>query len=209
MAARAPWRAAVSRLTNLPSALTSFLGREEDLQKARELLLQPRVRLLTLTGAPGIGKTRLALQVAADLLDAFEDGVFLVELAPVSDPDLLPETIARTLGLKAEGAQPLEDLVLKHLSERRMLLVLDNFEHLLDAAPSAVRLLEGSPLLKILATSREALHVRGERRQQVPPLTVPEPGHLPSIKTLSALFVSCALCRACGGSLPGLCADRG
>ena len=82
--------------------------------------------------------------------------------------------------------------MLKHLSERRTLLVLDNFEHLLDAAPSVVRLLEGSPLLKMLATSREALHVRGERRQQVPPLTVPEPGHLPSIKTLT-LYSSVAL----------------
>ena len=86
VAARAPWRADRSRLTNLPSALTSFLGREEDLQKARELLLQPKVRLLTLTGAPGIGKTRMALQVAADLLDAFEDGVFLVEFSPNQRP---------------------------------------------------------------------------------------------------------------------------
>jgi predicted ATPase len=193
-ASRAPWRAVHSRLTNLPSALTSFVGREDDLQKARGLLLQPKVRLLTLTGAPGIGKTRLALQVAADLLDSFNDGVFLVELAPVSDPDLLADTIARTLGLKPEGAQPVEDLLLKHMSERRMMLVLDNLEHLLDVAPWVVRLLERSPLLKVLATSREALHVRGERRLPVPPLSVPEQGHLPAIEALKqyssvALFV--------------------
>lgn len=194
IAARAPWRAAHSRLTNLPSALTSFVGREVDLQKARDLLIQPGVRLLTLTGAPGIGKTRLALEVAAELLDAFEDGVFLVDLAPVSDPDLLPDTIARTLGVKAESVQPVEDSLLKYLSERKMLLVLDNLEHLLDTAPSVVRLLEGSPWLKVLATSREALHVKGERRLPVPPLSVPEHGHLPDIEKLAqyssvALFV--------------------
>jgi predicted ATPase/DNA-binding XRE family transcriptional regulator/Tfp pilus assembly protein PilF len=192
VAARAPWRAVHSRLTNLPSALTSFVGREEDLQKARDLLLQRNVRLLTLTGAPGIGKTRLALQVAADLLDTFEDGVYLVELAPASDPDLLLDVIARTLSLKSDGSQPVEEILLKHLSERRTLLVLDNFEHLLDAAPSVVRLLEGSPLLKVLATSREMLHVRGERRLPVPPLSVPEQGHLQDIESL-ALYSSVAL----------------
>lgn len=191
-ATQAPWRAAHNRLTNLPAALTSFVGRDEELQKARDLLLQPRVRLLTLTGAPGIGKTRLALHVASDLLDTFEDGVFLVELASASDPDLLPDTIARTLGLKPEGSQSVEDLLLKHLSERRIMLVLDNFEHLLDAAAWVVKLLEGSPLLKVLATSREALHVRGERRLPVPALRIPEQGHLPAVEAL-ALYSSVAL----------------
>lgn len=193
-AGRAPWRAVHSRQTNLPSALTSFVGREDDLQKVRDLLLQPSVRLLTLIGAPGIGKTRLALEVATELMEAFEDGVFLVDLAPVSNPDLLVDTIARTLGVKPEGAQPVEDSLLKYLSDRKMLLVLDNLEHLLDTSPTVVRLLEGSPWLKVLATSREALHVKGERRLPVPPLSVPEPGHVLSAKELAryssvALFV--------------------
>ncbi|MDQ6695436.1 MAG: tetratricopeptide repeat protein [Chloroflexota bacterium] len=193
-AARAPWRSAHSRLTNLPSVLTSFVGREEDVDKALSLLLQPKVRLLTLTGAPGIGKTRLALQVASNLAGNFEDGVFLVELAPIRDPDLLSATVARTLGLKEEATQTVEDLLLKHLSDRRMLLVLDNFEQLLDAAPAVVRLLEASPWLKVLVTSREVLHVRGERRLPVPPLSTPERGHLPRIEALAqyssvALFI--------------------
>ena len=192
VAARAPWRAAHSRLSNLPSALTSFVGREDDLQKAHDLLLQPSVRLLTLIGAPGIGKTRLALEVAAELLDAFEDGVFWVDLAPVSNPDLLTDTVTRTLGVKPEGAQPVEHSLLKYLSVRKMLLVLDNMEHLLDSAPSVVRLLEGSPWLKVLATSREALHVKGERRLPVPPLGVPERGHLLAVEAL-ALYSSVEL----------------
>ena len=150
------------------------------------------MRLLTLIGAPGIGKTRLALEVAARLQDAFEDGVFLVELAPLSNPDLLADTIARTLGVKAEGAQPVEDALLKYLSERKMLLVLDNMEHLLDSAPSVVRLLEGGPWLKVLATSREALHVKGERRLPVPRLSVPERGH-PLTADALALYSSVAL----------------
>jgi len=97
------------------------------------------VRYAGLRGAaPGIGKTRLALEVAAELLDAFEDGVFLVEMALISDPDLLTDAIARTLGVKTEGAQPVEDALLKYLSERKMLLVLDNLEHLLDTAFAAI-----------------------------------------------------------------------
>lgn len=175
-ALRSPWRAAHAKLTNLPAALTSFVGREDTLQKVSELLLRPSIRILTLVGAPGIGKTRLALEAAAELLDAFDDGVFLVDLSPVSDPDLLPEAIARTLGVKTDGARPVADALLQYLRGRRMLLVLDNLEHLLDAAPYVARLLEESAWLKVLATSREALHVKGERRLNVPPLSVPEKG---------------------------------
>src|SRR5205814_4274667 len=113
--------------------------------------------LLTLTGAPGIGKTRLALQVASDVLDHFEDGVFLVELAPVSDPGEVMLAVARSLGLKESGDQPVEEALLDYTRERRMLLLLDNLEHLLDATPSIIRVLEGSTWLKVLVTSREAL----------------------------------------------------
>ncbi len=173
IAAHAPWRAAHSGLANLPTTLTSLVGRETDTHRARSLILQTKVRLLTLTGAPGIGKTRLALQVASDLVGNFDDGVFLVEFAPVSDPDLLWDTIAHALELSPESTQSIEDALFEHLSERRLLLVLDNFEHLLDAAPRVVRLLEACPWLKVLTTSREALHVRGERRYVVPPLGTP------------------------------------
>ena len=161
------------------------MGREAEIDSVRSLILQTKVRLLTLTGAPGIGKTRLALQVASDLVSNFDDGVFLVELAPLSDPDLLWDTIARSLNLSREATQSIEDALFEYLSERRLLLVLDNFEHLLDAAPQMVRLLEASPWLKVLTTSREALHLRGERRYLVPPLGTPDKTQLPDLEALA------------------------
>lgn len=185
IAARAPWRASRLQGTNLPHLLTPLIGRESDEWKARELLLQSKVRLLTLTGAPGIGKTRLALQIASDALDHFEDGVFLVELAPVNDPGEVLAATARTLGLKESSSQPVEETLFGYVRERRMLLVLDNLEHLLDATPSIVKLLECSPWLKVLVTSREALHVRGERRYLVPPLAIPDKAQLPIAEVLA------------------------
>jgi predicted ATPase/transcriptional regulator with XRE-family HTH domain len=171
----APWRAEGARHTNLPMSLTPLIGREEEVRTIIDLFVQPRskVRLVTLTGAPGIGKTRLALQVAAELVGAFDDGTFFVELAPVTDPDLVMPTIAQTLGIIEVGGQGIEEVVRQYLQGRRLLLVLDNFEQVLDAAPGITRLLEASPWLKVLATSREALHVRGERRFPVLPLEVP------------------------------------
>jgi predicted ATPase len=125
-------------------------------------------------GAPGIGKTRLSIEVAGrpDTAEQFEDGVFMVELAPITDRELVIPTIATTLGLKETGgqSQSLEAVLLQYLQDKRMLLVLDNFEQVLDAAPGVVGLLARSPWLKVLVTSREALHVRGERRFHVPPL---------------------------------------
>jgi predicted ATPase/transcriptional regulator with XRE-family HTH domain len=185
-ALRAPWRALHSRLTNLPSTLTPLIGREEDIDRTQTFILQSKVRLLTLIGAPGIGKTRLALHVASNLVSEFEDGVFMVELAPISDPGLLSATIARTLGIEGDDTQPVEEALLKYLSERRLLLLLDNFEHLLDAGPALVRLLEASPWLKVLTTSREPLRVRGERRLPVPPLSTPDSKRLPATKELAA-----------------------
>lgn len=187
-AARAPWRAAHSRHTNLPAALTSFVGREEEVDAIRRRLLQWATRLLTLTGPPGIGKTRLALEVASGLVGAgaLPDGVFLVDMAPVSDPDMLPAAVVRALGVEPDGAEPVEAALLKYLAGRRMLLVLDNMEHLLDAAPFVVKMLEVSPWLRVLATSREALHVRGERRQPVAPLRTPNAAALPPLAELGA-----------------------
>src|SRR5687768_18416365 len=170
----APWRGAYKHKTNLPALLTPLIGRESVEREIRELLLQPRLRLLTLTGAPGIGKTRLALQVAADLVEHFEDGAYLVDLAPVSDPDLVPLAIVHALGLRETPGQSVEDLLLSHVRGKRLLLLLDNFEQVLDAAPAVIGLMQASPWMKVLVTSREALHVRGERRFSVPPLELPD-----------------------------------
>lgn len=180
-----PWRAAYARRTNLPSALTPLIGRENELEAARNILLHPKARLLTLTGTAGIGKTRLALQVASSLLDHFEDGTFFVDLASIVDPEAVLPTVAHTLGLAEEGGRSIEATLLGYIRERRMLVILDNFEQVLDAASSLVTLMQASPWIKVLVTSREALHVRGERRFPVPPLTVPNPRDLPSMQVLA------------------------
>ncbi len=180
-----PWRAAYARRTNLPTALTPLIGRENELEAARDILLHPKTRLLTFTGTAGIGKTRLALQVASSLLDRFEDGTYFVDLAPVMDPEAVLPTVAHMLGLAEEGGRSVETTLLGYIRERRMLLVLDNFEQVLDAASSLVTLMQASPWIKVLVTSREALHVRGERRFLVPPLAVPRPGEHPSVQVLA------------------------
>jgi predicted ATPase/transcriptional regulator with XRE-family HTH domain/Tfp pilus assembly protein PilF len=178
----APWRTLRPRHTNLPSVLTLLIGREEHEKAARDILLNPRVRLLTLTGPPGIGKTRLGLRVASDLVEHFEDGVFFVDLSPVVSPELVLPAVARVLRLKETAGPSIEEVLFEHVHKRRMLLLLDNFEQVLDAGPEVVRLMEVSPWLKVLVTSREALHVRGERRYLVPPLGLPDPGKLSSAK---------------------------
>jgi predicted ATPase len=142
---------------------------------AHRLLLNPEVRLLTLTGGPGIGKTRLALQIASDVVEHFKDGVFFVDLAPVTDPDMVLPTVVRVLGLREGAGVSVEVTLLNHMRNRRLLLVLDNFEQVLDAAPQLIKLMQGSPWVKALVTTREALHLRGERRFPVPPLGVPDP----------------------------------
>jgi predicted ATPase/DNA-binding XRE family transcriptional regulator len=173
--AHAPWRAVSLRHTNLPVVLTALIGREHEEEAVRDYLLNPKVRLLSMTGPPGVGKTRLALQVASSLAEHFEDGVFFIDLAPVLEPGLVLPTIGRVLGLKEAGELSAERVLVEYVRERRMLLVLDNFEQVLDAASEVVKLMQASPWLKVLVTSREALHVRGERRLSVPPLGVPGP----------------------------------
>jgi predicted ATPase len=143
------------------------------------------VRLLTLTGTGGIGKTRLALQVATDLLREFADGICFIPLAPTSDPDLVVPTIAQALGIKESGAQSFLDLLEVYLKDKHLLLLLDNFEQLLPAALHLTDLLTACPSLKLLVTSRATLHVQGEHEFPVPPLALPDLRQLPEDTSLS------------------------
>jgi predicted ATPase/DNA-binding CsgD family transcriptional regulator len=161
---------------NLPPQRTSLIGREEDIVTSRSVLLGTDGRLLTLTGAGGCGKTRLALSVAEALLESFADGVWLVELAAVRDPDFLPRAVAAVFSVPEAPRQSVLEALVARLEPRRSLLVIDNCEQLVDASARLVqRLLDGCPHLRILATSREALRVAGEVVWRVPPLAVPDP----------------------------------
>ncbi|HEV3096440.1 MAG TPA: adenylate/guanylate cyclase domain-containing protein [Candidatus Dormibacteraeota bacterium] len=168
---------------NLPTQLTSFIGRDDQLREAKDLLA--RSRLLTLTGPGGTGKTRLSLEIAADLLDQFSDGVYFVPLSAVHDPELVASAIAQALAISTTGSRRPIDALLEHLREKRTLLVLDNFEQVLKAAPIATQLLEGSPGLRVLVSSRAVLHVSGEQEFPVPPLALPDLKALPGIAALS------------------------
>jgi predicted ATPase/class 3 adenylate cyclase/Tfp pilus assembly protein PilF len=180
-----PLRTLDAYRNNLPLQPTPLIGREKEVSEVCDLLRHDETRLLTLTGPGGIGKTRLALQAAADLLDDFSNGAFLVPLATLTQAELLLPTVAETLGVRETGEQPLDETLKAYLHERRLLLVLDNFEHVLGAAPTVTGLLAGAPGLKVLATSRAPLGLYGEHEYAVPPLSVPDVRHLPDLKTLS------------------------
>jgi predicted ATPase/class 3 adenylate cyclase len=170
-----PLRTVGRRRTKLPAPLTAFVGRSRELGEITRLLGREDVRLLTLTGPGGSGKTRLALRVAADLLEEFPDGVALVELASVDDPALVVPRVAQALGVREVMGQPVFDALTDRVGEQRLLLLLDNFEQVLAAAPVVERLLMACPQLKVMVTSRAALHVSGEHAYPVPPLAVPDP----------------------------------
>jgi predicted ATPase/class 3 adenylate cyclase len=171
--------------TNLPVLPTALIGRERELEEIELLLQREDVHLLTLTGPGGTGKTRLALQVAADLIEQFPSGVFFVSLAPISDPEFVVPAIARTLGLREQGGEPLLDRLNEYLREKQLLLLLDNFEQVVQAGPSVASPLASAPDLKLLVTSRSPLHLSGERSYEVPPLRLPDPGRLPEIEALA------------------------
>jgi predicted ATPase/class 3 adenylate cyclase len=169
---------------NLPQQATSFIGRDKELAELRRMLAS--TRLLTLTGSGGCGKTRLALQVAADSLEAFADGAWLVELAPLSDPALVAQAVATVLGLKEEPGKPIMQTLAVHLEDKRLLLLLDNCEHLLDGcAKLADALLRQCLPLTILATSREVLGMAGEQAYRVPSLSMPDPKHAHTAATIA------------------------
>jgi predicted ATPase len=157
---------------NLPAQLTKLVGRESELAAIVSGLRSPDVRLLTITGTGGIGKTRLVLETAADLLDEYADGVFFVSLAPITDPALVVAAIAQGLGVPDAGVS-LRNTLRDFLRDKHLLLVLDNFEHLLGAAPLVVSMLAEAPALNVLVTTREALHISGEHCLDVPPLGLP------------------------------------
>ena len=193
-AARLPVRPQFAGPPNLPAPLTRLIGRNQDIAAVRNALMRSEARLLTLTGPPGIGKTSLSIAVAREVHPAFSDGAAFVALAPISDPTLVMPTIARALGIKETADQPPLDQLKRALQAKRLLLLLDNFEQIVDAAPLVVELLEACPGLKALVTSRAALHVRGERLYGVPPLLLPDLTQHPAPGALArnpavALFV--------------------
>jgi predicted ATPase/class 3 adenylate cyclase len=185
-----PLRALDATPNNLPTQATSFLGREDEIAEVSARM--DDARLLTLTGPGGTGKTRLSLQVAARVADRYPDGVRFVALGAIGQAELVLPTIAHELGLPDRGGQQPRARILEYLADRRVLLVLDNFEQVMGAAPMIGELLAGAPRIGVLATSRSPLHVYGEQEYPVPPLDVPDPNHLPGLESLSQ-FESVAL----------------
>jgi predicted ATPase len=164
--------------TNLPAQLTPLVGRTREVEEVCALLRSEQTRLVTLSGPGGVGKTRLGIRVAEELAGEFADGVCFVPLAPVQKPDLVLSSIAGTLGLRELGEKPLSERLAEHLKEKELLLILDNFEQVVEAAPQVAELLAVCPRLKVLTTSREVLHLSCERVFPVSPLRLPDPKRL-------------------------------
>jgi predicted ATPase/class 3 adenylate cyclase len=174
-----------ARPNNLPVQLTSFVGRKGEIAEVKRLL--GRARLLTLAGPGGTGKSRLALQVAAELLPGFGDGAFFVDLSSVTDPTLVPSAVAQVLGVPEAAGRPILEAVQDRLRDQELLLVVDNFEQVVSAGPVLEELLTAAPALKVLVTSRVVLSLRGEQEYVVPPLELPDPERLPDLPALGRI----------------------
>jgi predicted ATPase/class 3 adenylate cyclase len=180
-----PLRTLEGHPNNLPLQPTPLVGREREVEEVAERLRGEEVRLLTLTGPGGTGKTRLALQAGAELLEAADDGVFFVSLATITDPELVPSAIAGSLGLKESAEGSLMETLESYLQQKRLLLILDNFEQVLEGATLVGALLGSCPELKVLSTSRMPLGLYGEQEYPVPPLALPDPRVLPPLERLT------------------------
>jgi predicted ATPase/class 3 adenylate cyclase len=170
-----PLRSAGGRPNNLPADVKTFVGRQEELDRMRELLVSPGVRVVTLTGPGGSGKTRLALRAAEALLEPFKDGVFLVGLTPLADPALVAPAIADVLGVQKTAGRAWVESLVTHLGGKELLLVLDNFEHVVPAASEIAAIVGAAANVRVLATSRVPLRIQGEHELHVGPLPLPEP----------------------------------
>lgn len=182
---------------NLPQQVTSFIGREKEIEAVKSLL--GKTQLLTLTGSGGCGKTRLALQVAAEVLESFPDGAWSVELAALADPALVPQSVAQALNVSEAAGKPLLQTLVDYLKAKHLLLVLDNCEHVLEAcARLADALLRNCPLVQMLASSREALGIAGEQTYRIPPLSLPDARQMQTVESVTQyeavrLFIARAL----------------
>jgi predicted ATPase/DNA-binding CsgD family transcriptional regulator len=192
---------------NLPAQVTSFIGRQREISEVRQLL--SATRLLTLSGPPGTGKTRLALQVASQVLDQYEDGVYFVELAPISDPRFVTRTITQVFDIGEAGSGSLVENLKYYLRDKRLLLVLDNYEQIIETAPLVSDLLSTAPGLKVLVTSRQVLQVYGEQEYLVPPLSVPDLGRLIGFDTLSRYEAVELFCQRAQAVKPGFALSEG
>jgi predicted ATPase len=197
----------LSRTNHLPALMTSFIGREWEVATIGTRLRTPDLRLITLTGAGGVGKTRLALQIGSALHDAFPNGVWFVDLAPISDPALVLPTMAQAISVREQHGTPIVETLRTVLREQQLLVLLDNFEQLLLAAPELAALLAE---LKLLVTSREALHLYSEHIVVIAPLAIPEPTAIRSAKQLTQYAaVQLFVARAGGERSPGGCRGAG
>ena len=184
------------RSSSLPFMRTPLVGRQQEGKVARDLLLEASVPLLTLTGPGGVGKTRLALAVAHDVADAFADGAVFVDLAPLRHSGLILSTISAALDIRSAGGRPLVEVLVDYLRSRQILIVLDNFEHVIDAAPRVAGLLTACPALQFLVTSRAPLHIGGEYELAVPPLPLPDDVEMPVDELMQVEAVALFMARA-------------
>ncbi|MCE7002209.1 NB-ARC domain-containing protein [Kibdelosporangium philippinense] len=193
---------------NLPADVSSFMGRRSQIDAARRMLSE--TRLLTLTGAGGVGKTRLALRIAQQVRRAYEDGVWLVELAALAQPELLTQVTAATLGIRDRTRRPPLDVLVRYLADKQMLLVLDNCEHLMDACTALIgQLLPTAAGLRILVTSRQSLGIPGEHILRVPSLSLPAPGHTPQLSKVSDYDAITLFTERAATACPTFTADPG